>query len=57
MQGNQVVVDYLNTLLTGELAALISISSIRGCMRTGASASSTSASITRWKKRRNMPMR
>lgn len=35
MQGHAEVIDYLNTLLTGELAARDHTSSIRACTRTG----------------------
>lgn len=53
MQGHPDVIDYLNTLLTGELAARDQYFVHSRMYEDWGSPSSTNASTTRWKKRRS----
>ncbi len=57
MQGHPDVIDYLNTLLTGELAARDQYFVHSRMYEDWGFTSSTNESITRWKKKPVTPMR
>ena len=57
MQGHPDVIDYLNTLLTGELAARDQYFVHSRMYEDWGFPSSTSVSTTKWKKRHNTLMR